>query len=495
MKKGLLTIFIVPIFLLGACDLSEDVFPSPEGGDSSSSVSYNDDIDNGYDYFISIDKTDVPEYLEVGGEGFNLSISLSSSDPSASLTPSEDNLIVTTTSEEVVSIDNFKVTPLARGTTTIKVEWLHHASSYDFINVTVRNKGEEDLSSYTYDISIVNKDEIASEWYVGDDPYELEIEMSSTDPEYENIEANTDTVDIRVVGDTEAVEVDGFKVTPIAEGSVTIRAYFKGHESSYDSLTRKIEGKPILNYTLSFTITYEESPAKASEYGSIYMNYSKVSSAGEWEDSDKWVPLTSTEIEGSYYVTFDKISAGSYEYSLVFVYDGEEASYTYPLFESFYNESFVISEDAEDNGSQTIVTEITTDLTSFPSHENALLNYTLCFSISTNDGYSQQTAYGWNIYIAASFNSWKFEALTYNEVTAGEEWAYTYVFSEIYPGSYEYKLVYCSSDNVGWNNELTPGSDNQVFTVSETDGDDYVNSISIESPFYFADVDYQTRDY
>ncbi len=496
--KKLLTLLPLLAIALTGCDGVSNTSPSGTQTTEDPSLGYddgvaNDDIDNGYHYSLSIDKTDIPECLEVGGEGFTLKINMTTDEPGANTTPGEDTLVIRNTDSSVVSIDGLTITPVGRGTTTIKVEWLHHSSCYDHVNVIVRNEGEVDQSGYQYNISITNKDSLPSLYYVGMDDVTLEIEMFSTHPDYEGIEASTETVRV-TSSDESIVKVDGFTLTPLSQGRVTIRAIFIGHESTYDSLTIEVSTKPILNYTLNFTITYNGSPLECPDFGHIYMNYG----LNDMAYTTYWIKLETDATVGSYHCTFDAIPWGDYGYQLNFVYDGEEEdmeSYLHQVTGSYgVNESFSIAEEAEDGDSQSLTVVSNIDLMDLPAHDVKLTNYTLQFNI-TYGGVSQQTGYGWSVYIAGGFNGWTFEACEYNEITVGSKWAYTYVFDSIYPGTYEYKLVYAPEGEASWvdNRQITPGTTNQTFIVTGTEGNDYTNQINIASAISFASVDGLTR--
>ncbi len=494
MKKTKLFILLPLLALtLSGCDgFNNDSVGFVPDDESSGQDEYNDDIDNGYFYKLTIDKTNVPEYLEVGGEGFTLSIKMETDEPGAGTTPSGETLVIRNTDESVVSIDGLVVTPVGRGTTTLKVEWRHHSSCYDHLNVIVRNEGEVDESGYSYSISIDNKDSLPSIWYVGMDPVTLSISMSSNDPDFEGIQASFDTVRISV-SETSIMQVEGWTLTPLSQGRTTIRVIFIGHESTYDSLTIDVSSKPILNYTLNFKITYNGSPLQCPSFGHIYMNYG----LNDMADETYWVKLETLDTIGSYSVTFDAIASGTYGYQLNFVYDGEEEDmekYLHQLTGGYgNNETFTISDTATDNSSQSLSVASLINLMDLTSHDSRLTNYTLQFNITYN-GVSQQSAYGWSVYISGGFNNWTFEACDYKEITAGSSWAYTYTFSEIYNDTYEYKLVYAPTGEASWQDDrqITSGA-NKTFTVNGTEGNNYTNIINISSSISFQSVDGQAR--
>ncbi|MCD8209366.1 MAG: hypothetical protein LUC31_00925 [Coprobacillus sp.] len=488
MKKKIF--FLLPVFCLAftACDTT--TIDDTKGGDTTTSTESssgttitNDDIDTGYHYSISIDTTNVPEYLEVGGSGFDLAVSMESDEPGADLVPSESTLVIYSNDEDVCVIDGLSVIPVGRGTATIKVEWKHHSSVYDHVNVIVRNEGEQ-LLDYNYSLKI-DRTDLPTEWYVGADSYTLNVTLETDDPEYVNVtEVSTDIVRVSV-SNPDVIEVNGLTLTPIGEGTATVRVSLLTHSSVSDSVIFTVDERGVSNYTLNFTIMNGSSVTTCPEYGSLYLNYGKYDGS-EWKGFKQL-----SENEDTYSITFASIGVTEYAYKIVFVYDGDEPDYSYQLTSA--DQIFTIPETASDGGSLDITLVIDYDLaTKFPSHDEVYENYTLRFNV-VKDGYSQKTNYGMSLYITGTFNNsspayyWgTFGKLEYEDITVDDNMQYRYsiTFDSIYPGDYEYKLELCVDGQPGYTDYVT--SANQTLTVDKSKAEDNIQDFEVTSDNYFA---------
>ncbi len=489
MKKKLLV--LLPVLCLAfsvtACNsTTAKNVPSGDNTDVSGETTNthnNDDIDNGYHYSVSIDTSAIPEYLEVGGTGFDLSIKMESDEPGASLTPSSDTLVIYSNDEDVCVVDGLTVTPVGRGTATIKVEWKHHSSIYDHVNVIVRNEGEQ-LLEYNYSLKI-DRTDLPTEWHVDADPYTLNVTFETDDPEYEGVtEVTTDIVRV-TSSNSSVIEVDGLTLTPIGEGTATVRVSLLSHSSVSDSVIFTVDEKGVSNYTLNFTIKNGSSVTTCPDYGSLYLNYGK-NDGSDWKG---FVQLT--ESGTTYTVTLTSIGIAEYAYKIVFVYNGDEPDYTHELTSA--NQIFTVPDSATDGGSLSISLNVGFDLEEeYPSHEEAYENYTLRFNI-VKDGYSLQTNPNMCVYITGTFSDstpayyWgTFGQLTYVEFVSGSQYRYTITFDSIYPGNYQYKLVYSPYGAPDYDNHPIT-EDNQTLTVDKSKASNNIQDFTVTSDIWFAD--------
>ncbi len=132
------------------------------------------------------------------------------------------------------SIEGSKITltPVSAGNARVTVAWTENAEAVTSFDVTVNEA--------TYKLEITNREAFEQPWKTTDAARTLSIDMTSNREDV--------TKEVELSYDTDAFNVSGYTFTPLKEGTYTITAIWKGHESAQDSVTVTIDDTVVGAY-------------------------------------------------------------------------------------------------------------------------------------------------------------------------------------------------------------------------------------------------------